>query len=126
MADNKTKPTRVSVEAFLESLADASKRADTLVPIELMQGATGEKPAMRGPSTIGFGSYHYESGREGDSPVVGFPTGMICRRDGGDRGLDARPRGSLLGLYIRAQRRPYRSDAIRRHNDSREVPREVG
>jgi hypothetical protein len=39
-----------------------------------MQNATGEKPKMWGPSIIGFGSYHYkyESGREGDQPLVGF------------------------------------------------------
>jgi len=39
-----------------------------------MQSATGEKPKMWGPSIIGFGSYHYtyESGREGDMPIVGF------------------------------------------------------
>jgi hypothetical protein len=29
---------------------------------------------MWGPAIVGFGSYHYkyESGREGDSPIVGF------------------------------------------------------
>ena len=39
-----------------------------------MKSATGEKPKMWGPSIIGFGSYHYmyDSGREGDMPVVGF------------------------------------------------------
>jgi len=32
------------------------------------------KPAMWGPGIVGFGSYHYkyESGREGDMPLVGF------------------------------------------------------
>jgi hypothetical protein len=39
-----------------------------------MQSATGEKAKMWGPSIIGFGSYHYtyDSGREGDMPIVGF------------------------------------------------------
>ena len=39
-----------------------------------MQSATGERPQMWGPSIIGFGSYHYtyESGREGDMPLIGF------------------------------------------------------
>jgi hypothetical protein len=38
------------------------------------QTAAGEKPKMWGPSIIGFGSYHYkyESGREGDMPLIGF------------------------------------------------------
>ena len=39
-----------------------------------MRSATGEKATMWGPSIVGFGSYHYtyDSGREGDMPVVGF------------------------------------------------------
>jgi hypothetical protein len=39
-----------------------------------MQSAAGEKPKMWGPSIVGFGSnhYRYESGREGDIPVVAF------------------------------------------------------
>jgi len=39
-----------------------------------MQSATGEKPKMWGPSIIGFGSCHYkyDSGREGDMPIIGF------------------------------------------------------
>lgn len=85
MADNKTKPTKISVEAFLDSVTDAGKRADALALIDLMRSATGEKPVMWGPSIVGFGSYHYryESGREGDSPIVGFS-----------------PRKAALVLYI--------------------------
>ena len=39
-----------------------------------MQSVAGEKPKMWGPSIIGFGNYHYkyESGREGDMPVIAF------------------------------------------------------
>jgi hypothetical protein len=85
MAENKTKATNVSVEAFLASVPDANKRADALALIDMMQTATGEEPVMWGPSIIGFGSYHYryESGREGDSPIVGFS-----------------PRKTALVLYI--------------------------
>jgi hypothetical protein len=74
MAANKTVPTGVSVEAFLDSVSDDGKKADAVRLIDLMQDATGEPPVMWGPSIVGFGSYHYryESGREGDSPVVGF------------------------------------------------------
>jgi hypothetical protein len=74
MADNKTKPTKVSVAAFIDGLTDQTKRADAKAIVKLMQRATGEKPKMWGPSIIGFRSYHYEyeSGREGDVPVVGF------------------------------------------------------
>jgi hypothetical protein len=74
MADNKTQPTKLSVAAFIDGLMDETRKADAKVLVKLMQGATGEKPAMWGPSIIGFGSSHYkyDSGREGDMPVVGF------------------------------------------------------
>lgn len=74
MADNKTKPTNVSVTAFVNALTDQTKRADAKALVKLMQSASGEKPKMWGPSIIGFGSYHYryDSGREGDALLVGF------------------------------------------------------
>jgi len=74
MAENKTKATESSVAAFLEALTDATKRADAEALVQMMQSATGEAPKMWGPSIIGFGSCHYkyESGREGDMPVVAF------------------------------------------------------
>jgi Domain of unknown function (DU1801) len=74
MADSKTKPTQISVAAYLDALTDETKRADAKALVKLMQSATGEKPKMWGPSIVGFGSYHYtyESGREGDMPLVGF------------------------------------------------------
>ena len=74
MAENKTKPTEVSVAAFIEAITDETKRADAKALVKLMQSASGEKPKMWGPSIIGFGSIHYkyESGREGDMPLVGF------------------------------------------------------
>jgi len=74
MAENKTKPTEVSVTAFIDAITDEAKRADAKALVKLMQSAAGEKPKMWGPSIIGFGSYHYkyESGREGDMPVIAF------------------------------------------------------
>ena len=74
MAENKTKPTEVSVAAFVSAIADETRRADAKALVKLMQGATGEKPKMWGTAIIGFGSYHYvyDSGREGDMPLVGF------------------------------------------------------
>ena len=87
MAENKTKPTKVSVSAYVEAIPDEGRRADAKALIKLMQRATGEKPAMWGPSIVGFGSYHYvyDSGREGDMPVVGFS-----------------PRKPATVLYVRA------------------------
>jgi len=62
------------VGAFIERISDEKRRLDAKTLVQLMQTATGEKAKMWGESIIGFGSYHYvyESGREGDMPVVGF------------------------------------------------------
>jgi hypothetical protein len=74
MADNKTQPSRVSVAAFIDALPDQTKRSDAKQLVKLMRSATGKKPTMWGPSIIGFGSYHYryDSGREGDMPLIAF------------------------------------------------------
>src|SRR5580765_4981976 len=74
MADNKTKPTKISVAEFIDGLTDQSRRAEAKALVKLMQNAAGEKPKMWGPSIVGFGSYHYtyDSEREGDMPVVAF------------------------------------------------------
>ncbi len=74
MAQNKTKPTKSSASAFIDSIADPARRADPKTLLKLMESAAGEKPKMWGSSIIGFGSYHYkyESAREGDMPVIAF------------------------------------------------------
>ena len=74
MPANQTQANKSSVKAFIDALPDPSQRADAKALVKLMQSVTGEKPAMWGPAIIGFGSYHYvyDSGREGDMPLVGF------------------------------------------------------
>jgi hypothetical protein len=74
MAESKTKPTKLSVAAFIDAITEETRRADAKAIVKLMQKAAGEKPKMWGPSIIGFGSFHYmyESGREGDTPLIGF------------------------------------------------------
>ena len=74
MAENKTKPTQLSVAKFIDGLKDQIRRADAKALAKLMEHASGEKPKMWGPSIIGFGSYHYtyDSGREGDMPLIAF------------------------------------------------------
>lgn len=74
MAEPKTIPTGKSVEDFLNAVPDQKKREDSFVILKLMKEATGVEPKMWGESIVGFGSYHYryESGREGDAPLVGF------------------------------------------------------
>jgi hypothetical protein len=74
MADNKTKPTELSVTAYIDALTDETRRADARALVKLMRSVTGEKPKMWGPSIVGFGNCHYvyESGRQGDMPLTGF------------------------------------------------------
>jgi hypothetical protein len=74
MEENKTRPTQVSVTEFINAIEDEARRADAKTMAKLMEQATGAKAKMWGPSIIGFDSYHYkyESGREGDAPLVGF------------------------------------------------------
>ena len=71
---NKTQPNSLSVGAFIDAIPDQNQRADAKALVKLMQSATGEKAKMWGPAIVGFGSYHYvyDSGREGDMPIVGF------------------------------------------------------
>jgi hypothetical protein len=73
MAENKTKATEASVDTFLDALPEA-RRADARALVKLMQSVSRQKPKMWGPSIIGFGSYHYryDSGREGDMPLICF------------------------------------------------------
>lgn len=74
MAELKTKPTNQSVEKFIKDIPDATKREDSRTVSALMAEISGHKPKMWGPSIIGFGSYHYkyESGQEGDWPMLAF------------------------------------------------------
>ncbi|MBN8820414.1 MULTISPECIES: DUF1801 domain-containing protein [unclassified Spirosoma] len=85
MATNKTTETNQSVTDFINAVADETKRIDSFRIVELMQIQTGFEPKMWGASIVGFGSYHYkyDSGREGNAPLVGFS-----------------PRANALTLYL--------------------------
>jgi len=74
MPENKTTATTLSVGAFIDALTDAARRSDAKELVQLMQQISGEKPRLWGPSIVGFGSYHYryDSGREGDMPLISF------------------------------------------------------
>ena len=74
MSENKTRPTRVSVAAFLKKAASGQQLKDCQELVKLFTELTGKPAKMWGPSIVGFGSYHYvyESGREGDAPLIGF------------------------------------------------------
>ncbi len=109
MAASKTKPTSLSVQAFIDTLPDETKRAEAKALVMLMQSATGEEPKMWGPSIIGFGTHHYayDSGREGDTPMVGFSprkaaTVLDCQFRG--RPARVRPGAGLISSSIRGSK----------------------
>ena len=85
MAKNKTSETLQSVQDFLNGVKDEKKRNDSYSLIEIIKNQIGFEPKMWGPSIVGFGNYHYkyESGHEGDSPIVSFS-----------------PRASAITLYL--------------------------
>lgn len=70
----KTTENEHSVGAFLEAVPDERKRRDCEAIADLIGGVMKEKPRMWGTGIVGFGRYHYqyESGHEGDAPVVAF------------------------------------------------------
>jgi hypothetical protein len=74
MADNKRKPSYGDLDAFLDAIPDAGRRADARALIALMERATGEPPLLWEYGIIGFGRYRYryDSGREGEAGVAGF------------------------------------------------------
>ncbi|HEV8433732.1 MAG TPA: DUF1801 domain-containing protein [Thermoanaerobaculia bacterium] len=74
MAANKTKATDGSVDGYFSAIEDDARREDCVALAKLMTKATKHPPKMWGAGIVGFGSYHYkyESGREGDSCLVGF------------------------------------------------------
>jgi hypothetical protein len=81
----KTRPGKESVAAFLAGISDEQQRADALELVAMMRAATGCEPVLWGGNIVGFDTYHYryESGREGEWPLVGFA-----------------PRKQALSLYI--------------------------
>ena len=74
MAENKTKPTSASVDAFIAGIENPRRRAEALSAVSIYEEVTGLPPVMWGPSIIGFGEYHYEykSGRKGIMAAAGF------------------------------------------------------
>jgi Domain of unknown function (DU1801) len=74
VAAQKTKPTPAGVEEFVKAVDDEKRREDCLTLIALMKKITKCEPRMWGSSIVGFGDHHYryESGRAGDTFVLGF------------------------------------------------------
>lgn len=74
MATNKTRPEATSVDAFLDAIPGETRQRDARTFEALAAEVTGEPATMWGTSIVGFGSLHYkyESGREGDTALIGF------------------------------------------------------
>ena len=74
MAENKTKPTEASVEQYIAAIEDDGRRKDCEMLVTIMAKATKLKPRMWGSAIVGFGvhKYKYESGREGETCLVGL------------------------------------------------------
>ena len=87
MSQNKTIANDNDVTAFINAVESKKKRDDSFTIMILMEEVTGEQATMWGSSIVGFGSYHYryETGREGEMPLVGFS-----------------PRKQAIALYIMA------------------------
>ncbi len=87
-AKPKTTETVASVSDFIKKIPDEQRQKDAGSIIKIMKEQSGFDPKMWGPAIIGFGSYHYqyESGHEGDAPLVGFS-----------------PRKSEFAIYLTSQ-----------------------
>mgnify|MGYP000907786563 CR=1 FL=1 len=70
---NPTTQTGESAAAYVEKL-EGRRREHGRLLLEIFARATGQRPAMWGPSMIGYGQVHYRyaTGHEGDTFHVGF------------------------------------------------------
>jgi hypothetical protein len=70
----KTRETDASVEDFLNSVENGTRRADAFRVLEMYKRATGLEPRMWGDAIVGFGSrpIKYADGSEMDWPMAAF------------------------------------------------------
>jgi Domain of unknown function (DU1801) len=68
------RPTGESPDSLLAAIPDHRRRADAEELRRLLQEVTGEMPQVWASRILGFGTYRYryESGHEGEAPVIGF------------------------------------------------------
>jgi hypothetical protein len=59
----KTQRTKASVAAFIAAIENDTRRRDARAIDKWFREITGEKPAMWGPSIIGYGEYESHTGR---------------------------------------------------------------
>jgi Domain of unknown function (DU1801) len=85
MAETKTKPTQVTVDAFIAGVEPPQRQEDARALDAFFRRVTGWQPVMWGPTMVGYGSYayRYETGHGGTALATGFS-----------------PRKAELSLYI--------------------------
>jgi hypothetical protein len=98
MAENKTKPTALAVASFLKKIKEPQLQKDCNTIIEIMKSISKLEPVMWGSAIIGFGTRHYvyDSGREGDTMIVGFS-----------------PRKQAIALYLAGGLEPLRGELLK-------------
>jgi hypothetical protein len=70
----KTQKTKASVADFIAAVQDEQKRSDAKAIDKMLREITGEKPAMWGPTMIGYGAYKYTNTMgEAVWPKIAFP-----------------------------------------------------
>ncbi|HFH9921511.1 DUF1801 domain-containing protein [Streptococcus sp. P25B114] len=71
---SKFSPTGQSVHELFAELKTVRKQEDAYKLLELHQRISQEEAVVWYPSIIGFGCYHYkyDTGTEGDSPILAF------------------------------------------------------
>jgi hypothetical protein len=62
MAEPKTQRTKASVAQFIAALDDETRRKDAKTVDKMFRDITGEKPAMWGPTIVGYGEYRNPNG----------------------------------------------------------------
>jgi len=74
MAELKSAKNAASVDEFIASIEDETKRRDSQTLVALMQDVTGDSPAMYGSGIVGFGNrrVRYANGKEIDWMAIGF------------------------------------------------------
>ena len=74
MAEPKTRKTKTSLSAYLQTVEDPVQRADSRTIARMMQKATGKPPVLWGPAIVGFGvrMIKYASGKALEWPVTAF------------------------------------------------------
>lgn len=104
MTEIKTKVTDASVEDFITSIPNETRRKDGFELLKLYKRATGVEAKMWGPAIVGFGEYHYKSERssqQGDWPLAAFS-----------------PRKQNLTLYVTPRNHPELLKDLGKHTTS--------